>query len=138
MDNNLNNVPNNGMPNNGVPNNGMPNNGMPNNAMPNNGMPYNGMPNNGMPNNNVYVQPAVYAAPPIPEEYKPISMWGYFGYEILFTIPCIGFILLLIFSFGGTKNLNVRNFARSYFCFLIIVAVVALLLIATGALAAFS
>ena len=21
----------------------------------------------------------------VPEEYKPISMWGYFGYEILWT-----------------------------------------------------
>ena len=56
----------------------------------------------------------------IPEEYKPISMWGYFGYEILFAIPIIGFILLLVFSFGGTRNKNLKNFARSYFCFLII------------------
>ncbi len=56
----------------------------------------------------------------IPEEYKPITMWGYFGYEILFSIPCIGLVLLLVFSFGGTKNINLRNFARSYFCFLIL------------------
>ena len=49
----------------------------------------------------------------LPYEYKPISMWGYFGYEILFSIPFIGFILLLVFSFGGTKNINIRNFARS-------------------------
>ena len=56
----------------------------------------------------------------IPEEYKPISMWGYFGYELLFSIPCVGFILLLVFSFGGTKNVNLRNFARSYFCYMII------------------
>lgn len=33
----------------------------------------------------------------LPYEYKPISMWGYFGYEILFSIPFIGFILLLVF-----------------------------------------
>lgn len=59
----------------------------------------------------------------IPFEYKPISMWGYFGYEILFSIPIIGFILLLVFSFGGTKNINLRNFARSYFCFLIILII---------------
>ena len=57
----------------------------------------------------------------IPEEYQPISMWGYFGYEILFALPCIGFILLCVFAFGGTKNVNLKNFARSYFCFLIIV-----------------
>ena len=56
----------------------------------------------------------------IPEEYKPISMWGYFGYELLFSIPLVGFILLLVFSFGGARNINLRNFARSYFCFLII------------------
>lgn len=34
----------------------------------------------------------------IPYEYKPISMWGYFGYQILFAIPCIGWILLLVFA----------------------------------------
>lgn len=62
-------------------------------------------------------------SPDIPPEYRPISMWGYFGYQILFSIPCVGFILLLIFSFGGTQNINLRNFARSYFCLLIIVVV---------------
>ena len=56
----------------------------------------------------------------IPAEYKPISMWGYFGCEILFSIPCVGLILLCVFSFGGTTNVNLKNFARSYFCFLII------------------
>lgn len=68
----------------------------------------------------------------IPEEYKPISMWGYFGYEILFSIPCIGFILLLVFAFGGTKNINLRNFARSYFCFIIIVMVLVAILAGAG------
>lgn len=65
----------------------------------------------------------------IPEEYRPISMWGYFGYELLFSIPCVGFIILLIFAFGGNKNINVRNFARSYFCFIIIGLVIALIVI---------
>ncbi len=68
----------------------------------------------------------------IPENYKPISMWGYFGYEILFSIPCIGIILLLVFSFGGTKNVNLKNFARSYFCFLIILAVLVMIALAAG------
>lgn len=68
----------------------------------------------------------------IPEEYKPISMWGYFGYEILFSIPCVGFILLLVFSFGGTKNKNLKNFARSYFCLLIILAILVVIVIAVG------
>lgn len=68
----------------------------------------------------------------IPEEYKPISMWGYFGYEILFSIPCIGLILLLVFAFGGTQNVNLKNFARSYFCFMIILIVLVVLLSSAG------
>lgn len=56
----------------------------------------------------------------IPEEYTPISMWGYFGYQLLFSIPCVGFIVLLVFAFGGTRNINLKNFARSYFCFIIL------------------
>ena len=39
-------------------------------------------------------------------------------------IALIGLILLLVYAFGGTKNVNLKNFARSYFCFLIIVAVI--------------
>lgn len=63
----------------------------------------------------------------LPEEYRPISMWGYFGYQILFSIPCVWFIALLIFAFGGTKNVNLKNFARSYFCFTIILVVLVVL-----------
>ena len=68
----------------------------------------------------------------IPEEYQPISMWGYFGYEILFSIPCVGIIALLIFAFGGTKNQNLKNFARSYFCFMLILFVLYFILIMSG------
>ena len=52
--------------------------------------------------------------------YKPISMWGYFGYQLLFAIPLIGFVIALVFAFGGTQNINLKNFARSTFCILII------------------
>ncbi|WP_034447619.1 hypothetical protein [Butyrivibrio sp. AE2032] len=73
----------------------------------------------------------------IPEEYRPISMWGYFGYEILFSIPVIGFICLIVMALGA-RNVNKKNFARSYFCYTIIVCVVALLIFAiaffTGAI----
>lgn len=65
----------------------------------------------------------------IPEEYKPISMWGYFGYEILFSLPIIGVILLIVFSLGGTKNVNLKNFARSYFCIIIIISIVLIILL---------
>lgn len=65
----------------------------------------------------------------LPEEYRPISMWGYFGYEILFSIPIVGFILLIIYSFSS-KNVNRRNFARSYFCYTILVLLFLLIVIA--------
>lgn len=68
----------------------------------------------------------------IPNEYEPISMWGYFGYELLFSIPCIGIILLLVFSFGGAKNKNLQNFARSYFCFFIVMAIIFAVLMVSG------
>lgn len=76
--------------------------------------------------------------PVVSEEYTPITMWGYFGYELLFSIPCVGFICLIIFSFTA-KNKNVKNFARSYFCYSIILAVIfAIILVATGGIAALS
>ena len=49
------------------------------------------------------------------------------GDELLFSIPLVGFILLLVFSFGGTKNKNLKNFARSYFCFTIVVIVLSII-----------
>lgn len=70
----------------------------------------------------------------IPEEYRPISMWGYLGYQILFAIPCVGFILILVFSFGGHRNINVRNFARAYLlAFVIILVFIGILFAIFGA-----
>lgn len=77
----------------------------------------------------------------IPEEYRPISMWGYFGYEILFSIPIVGFICLIVFAIGA-KNVNKKNFARSYFCYTIIVCLIAIvifaIMMASGAASALS
>lgn len=64
----------------------------------------------------------------IPGEYRVLSPWAYFGYSILFAIPLIGFILAIVFAFDNS-NLNRRNFARSYFCGLLI-AVILLVLFA--------
>lgn len=74
-----------------------------------------------------YVEPSMAES----EEYKPISMWGYFGYEILFAIPIVGFVLLIVFSLTA-QNRNLKNFARSYFCFLILLLVFILLLVSAG------
>jgi len=73
----------------------------------------------------------------ISNEYKPISMWGYFGYELLFGIPVIGFIILIVFACGGSSNVNLKNFARSKFCYailmLLFIIVMTIIIMATGA-----
>ena len=73
----------------------------------------------------------------IPEEYKPISAWGYFGYTLLFAIPIVGFIFLIIFSCKKT-NINRRNYARSYWCALIVAAAIILLVVIIALIAGVS
>ena len=68
----------------------------------------------------------------LPKRYRPISMWGYFGIELLFSIPVGGFIFMLVWSFGGTRNINKRNFARSYFCGFIIILLLAIIVFLLG------
>lgn len=63
---------------------------------------------------------------PSSEEWSPITMWGYFGYEILYMIPILG-QLALLYNALAAKNENVKNFARSYFCLYIILAVLCIL-----------
>ena len=55
----------------------------------------------------------------VPAEYKPISAWGYVGYGILYSIPLVGLIFLLIHTFSN-KKINRRNYARSYWCWILI------------------
>ena len=69
--------------------------------------------------------------PAVPKHYKPIKPWGYFGLELLFAIPVVGLIALLIFTFAA-KNVNRRNFARSYWCLLLVTAIVLVVLLAVG------
>lgn len=64
----------------------------------------------------------------IPEQYEPISMWGYLGYSILFAIPILGIIMILVFSFSKDENINVRNYARSYILVYIISVILYLIL----------
>lgn len=73
----------------------------------------------------------VSAAPAAPApmapapETKLLGPWAYFGLQLLFSIPLVGFILLIVFSFDNS-NLNRRNYARSYWCALIVGLVVAI------------
>ena len=63
----------------------------------------------------------------LPEKYKPLGAWAYFGYSLLFCIPIVGLILLIVYSFSD-KNINRRNFARSYWVAILIVLIVSIVL----------
>lgn len=71
----------------------------------------------------------------LPSKYKPLGAWTYFGYTILFCIPVVGLVFLIIFAVSD-KNINRRSFARSYFCVYILVAVISIIIAATGAFSA--
>ena len=74
----------------------------------------------------------------LPEQFKPMSPWAYFGLSILYSVPVVGFIFLMIFTFNG-GNINRRNFTRSYWCGAIIVlAIFVVVLIIALALGGFS
>ena len=68
----------------------------------------------------------------LPESLRPISAWGYFGYQLLFSIPCVGLIMMLIFAFGGAKNINLRNFARSYLLIYVVIIVLTVIMFVIG------
>lgn len=72
--------------------------------------------------------PAYYPSEPM-GPYKPLSPWAYYGYGLLFSIPLVGLIFLIIFSFSD-ENINRRNFARSYWIALLIGIVVSAIAIA--------
>lgn len=89
-------------------------------------------------NNNVYDCP--YCGAPqgiteeeLPYELMPMGAWSYFFHSILFSIPVIGTIILIVFACGGTRNINKRNYARSYFCGIALLIIIILVVyIITG------
>lgn len=73
----------------------------------------------------------------LPVEYRPLGAWTYFGYSVLFSIPVVGLVFMFIYAFSN-ENINRRNFARSYFCMMLlaaIVAIVATIILATTGIA---
>ena len=73
----------------------------------------------------------------LPDRFRILSPWAYFGLQVLYSVPVVGFIFLLIHTFSS-GNLNRRSFARSYWCSLLLVAVLVvifLIIAATGLIA---
>lgn len=56
-------------------------------------------------------------------EYRPMSAWSYFGHSLLYSIPIVGFIFLIIHS-CKSNYIARRNYARSFWCALIVAAAV--------------
>ena len=74
-----------------------------------------------------------YDAFNVPPEFRPLGAWAYFALSILFALPVIGLIFLIIFSFSDA-NINRRNYARSYFCMLVVCLVLLAVAFFTGVL----
>lgn len=79
----------------------------------------------------VIQQPVTEAT--LPAKFRPLSPWAYFGLSLLFSIPVVGFIFLIVFSCSGA-NINRRNFARSYWCALILCLIILLVVFLIAAL----
>ena len=60
----------------------------------------------------------------LPSKYRPMGAWSYWGYTILFGIPLIGQIALLICALSSS-NISRRSFARGYFCWMLVVLIIA-------------
>lgn len=65
------------------------------------------------PVNPFYAMPPQFNEDMLPEEYKPVSVGKYIGYSILFSIPVVGFIMLLVTAFSGGTNKSLKNYARA-------------------------
>lgn len=64
---------------------------------------------------------------PAQEEKGVVSLGEWLLVIFVGAIPCIGFILYLVWAFGNTGNLNVRNYCRASLIIQIAGSVVALL-----------
>ena len=68
-----------------------------------------------------------------PAQFKPLSAWKYFWLDVLFSIPVVGFVFLIVFTFSR-GNINRRSFARSYWCKAILALIICGVLALIGAL----
>jgi len=72
------------------------------------------------------------AASAVPtDRFRPLSPWEYWGLTILYSVPIVGLVFMIIFSFSNA-NIHRRNFTRSFWCTLAVVLIVIAVLAATG------
>lgn len=83
-------------------------------------------------------QPDTPGLPPagtsLPEELRPLSTLEYFCYLFLFSIPLIGFVCMIIFAAGASRNQNLRNLSRAYLLLAVLAFLAAVLFFGCGML----
>lgn len=63
-----------------------------------------------------------------PQEYKPLGAWAYFGLNILYNIPIVGFIVAIVIAIAG-ENVHMKNHAKASIIMIIFSFVIAILYI---------
>ncbi len=81
-------------------------------------------------------QPAYNYAPPqptgpayvaqMPTGTEPLTVGNYMGMLLLMCVPILNLVLLFMWSFGGSVNLNKKNFARASLILFIITLVLSI------------
>ncbi len=69
----------------------------------------------------------------IPEQYRPLGAWSFFGLQLLYAVPIVGVIFLIIHS-CNSSNLCRRGFARSHWCGYLIVGIIFLVILFLSAI----
>lgn len=85
-----------------------------------------------------YQQPSYVYSDPQKQTDAVMSTGAYIGSIILMSIPLVGFILMIVWSFGGTYNLNRRNLARAVLILTVIGIALTILIGVLGGFAAYS
>lgn len=87
-------------------------------------------PNTTNINNNVNNTQKTNQEQPIPntDDQNIVPVKRYLGYLILFTIPIIGFIMLIIKAFGNKKDKNISNLAKAQLLLFVIVIILSFII----------
>ncbi|PIE52853.1 hypothetical protein CSA37_04215 [Candidatus Fermentibacteria bacterium] len=67
---------------------------------------------------------------------EPFSTGGFFLVQLVLLIPVVNLILLLIFAFSGSMNVNLQNYSRAMLIWTLIGVVITIVIGVLGALAA--
>ncbi len=70
------------------------------------------------------------------DRMAPFSTGGFFLVQLALMIPVVNLILLLIFAFAGSVNINLQNYSRAILIWMLVGIGIALIVGVVGALAA--